>query len=789
MNSLTMASLLFTLASTAVYAAPPRLPTGVLPDGLGVNIHFTDPRPGEMEVLHDGGFTWIRMDFDWNQIEYEAGKYRFDAYDRLMAALEAQHMRPIFILDYVHRLYDDAQSPHSDAAIAAFARFAAASARHYKGRGILWEMYNEPNIFPFWRPKPNVADYVRLATAVGKAIREAAPGEAYIGPAVSGFDWAFLEACFKGGLLEYWDAVSVHPYRQSAPETAIPDYARLRAMIRAHSPRGRRIPIISGEWGYSSVWSGMSPEAQGRMLARQWLTNVAEDVVLSIWYDWHDDGPDPKEPEHHFGTVLHPYHEAKTPVYDPKPAYLAARTLTRELRGYRFNKRLICGPSSNHVLLFIKGADVKIVAWTSSPAPIDCVIPASPGSLNPVDHLGNPLAPMKAEAGSGLRIRLTDAPVYLHPVSSNAILSVAASWERLPLDLWLPFRAKARVQARLRNSSGKAVSVRSLNGSENLAKHEQTTIAADVPLERSDIPEIARLEVRIEGSAPLVQETRIYVTDPIGAELSPPFGGRMTIRLWTPAEGAFSGTMVLRLGDPAVERKIPVHLGRGKSSDTFTVPIERTGPAFPVRGELRDDHGRKVRDLGSWRFVDVLSALSAPVSRLPHGIRLVPDGDPKVASTQSIASADPADGPAAKGLQSVRLRYKFDRGWKFLRIVADDDLLTPLAGKPDSLGMWLYGDGSGNIPRMRFADSSGQAWQPDGDPITWNGWKWITFRLDGSRSGHWGGPNDGALRPPLRWDTLFLLDSAGGSPTSGEVYIAGFTLIYKQEDTQLGSRF
>ena len=44
-------------------------------------------------------------------------------------------------------------------------------------------MYNEPNI-GFWKPKPDVKQYVKLALAVGKALREAEPGELYIGPAV-----------------------------------------------------------------------------------------------------------------------------------------------------------------------------------------------------------------------------------------------------------------------------------------------------------------------------------------------------------------------------------------------------------------------------------------------------------------------------------------------------------------------------------------------------------------------------------------------------------------------------
>lgn len=36
-----------------------------------------------------------------------------------------------------------------------FAHWAAAAAQHFRGRGILWEMYNEPNI-RFWRPEPKV---------------------------------------------------------------------------------------------------------------------------------------------------------------------------------------------------------------------------------------------------------------------------------------------------------------------------------------------------------------------------------------------------------------------------------------------------------------------------------------------------------------------------------------------------------------------------------------------------------------------------------------------------------
>src|SRR5437763_4894846 len=131
--------------------APSALPSMTIPDGLGVNIHFTDPKPGEMKMLAAGGFTWVRMDFSWEGAEHHKGEYDFAPYDRLMKALGDHHVRPVFILDYKNKLYDDGLSPHTDEGRAAFAKWAAAAAVYFKNSGVIWEMYNEPNI-GFWKP-------------------------------------------------------------------------------------------------------------------------------------------------------------------------------------------------------------------------------------------------------------------------------------------------------------------------------------------------------------------------------------------------------------------------------------------------------------------------------------------------------------------------------------------------------------------------------------------------------------------------------------------------------------
>ena len=150
---------------------------------------------------------------------------------------------------------------------------------------------------------------------------------------------------------------------------------------------------------------------QGKLLARAWLTNLANGVSLSIWYDWRDDGEDPNEAEHHFGTVSHRYYEAREPVFDPKPAYLAAKTLSTFFKGYRFERQLSVG-AENYVLVFRKGNETRFAAWTTARSTRGVTIPITPGRYESVGHSGRVQGMVNADS-NGLKINLTTAPVYL----------------------------------------------------------------------------------------------------------------------------------------------------------------------------------------------------------------------------------------------------------------------------------------------------------------------------------------------------------------------------------------
>jgi hypothetical protein len=383
-------------------------------DGLGVNIHFTDPRPGEIKMIADAGFRWVRMDFKWDAIERERGRYNFSSYDRLLAALDAYQLHAMLILDYGNPLYDNGAPPRNEITRMAFTRWATAAAKHFAGRGVVWEVYNEPNLATFW-PAPNVGEYVALALSVGRAFHATAPQEKLIGPATSGIDLSFLEACFQAGLLDYWSAVSVHPYRRSDPETVASDYCRLRKMIEAYrsqSGSNAMIPIISSEWGYSSVWRGLNEEKQAEMFAREMLTNVANGIPISIWYDWRDDGVDPNEAEHHFGLARNADRSGRDQADQPKPGFLAANTLSDYFRGYAYQKRLPIGSNDDYVLVFAKGGTTRVTVWTTSASPHRVLIPLGAGAFTVTKHTGQSDGSISA-GPKGPEIEISGAPLYL----------------------------------------------------------------------------------------------------------------------------------------------------------------------------------------------------------------------------------------------------------------------------------------------------------------------------------------------------------------------------------------
>lgn len=342
----------------------------------GVNIHFTTGHEKDLDMIAAAGFKFIRTDFVWQDIEHSKGIYDWSAYDELTDNLKKRGLSAIYILDYSNSLYEheaEAKDPSSGVlhreiaapfhpeSVAAFAHWAAESADHFRQSDIIWEIWNEPNVVPYWMPAADVAGYSTLASATCKQVRAVVPNSVIIGPATSQIPFPFIESFLESGILEYIDAVSVHPYRDYSrpPESVIADYGKIKELIKKYKPQGKKtISIINSEWGYASATKGLTVETQAEYIVRMQLANVLAGIPVSIWYDWKNDGTDPGNFEHNCGTV--------TADLEPKLAYFAIKTMNDQLKGYTLSKRLATKSENDYLLLFSNSRDeYRIAAWTS----------------------------------------------------------------------------------------------------------------------------------------------------------------------------------------------------------------------------------------------------------------------------------------------------------------------------------------------------------------------------------------------------------------------------------------
>ena len=481
----------------------------------------------------------------------------------------------------------------------------------------------------------------------------------------------------------------------------------MRRLIREYAPKGKAIPLVSSEWGYTTV--SVTEEQQGQYLARQWLSNLAEGVRLSIWYDWHDDGLDPKDGEHHFGTVHNDY--------APKPAFEAAQRLTRALSGYRFVKRLTLASDRDYLLLFAHGTSVKLAFWTTGD-----------------DH--------SVTLSGGRPLLLTGSPQY-EEASGDPALRAAASWSVGAGD-WLYAAGQTPTLTMTyhntdtrRHSAQMLVSVTTPgNAPKSVASRDDTAAPGGMRRWEVSAPGRARVPVQMQVRLvldgvrqPYSQEVTFTPTDPLALSVAPLTDHSVQAHLANPAGTPFSGTVSL------ASAARPVHLAAGQTGLDVTLPGDPRGGSGCL---LRDTRGRLVAQSPALRFAAYPSS--------PSGLRAVLDGDAKVPSTVYL---DPTSAPPGGGF-AVRVQYQFAPGWSFARVVEGQPV--PLPGRPLGLGLWVYGDGSGNLARMRFRDATGQTLQVNGLPIDWRGWRFVSFRLvpppgESADLGHWGGANDG--KPPL----------------------------------------
>lgn len=409
---------------------PPPL---TVPLGLGVDVYFPELPPAkELSLIHDGGFRWIRTFMKWKDVENTKGVYDFSFYDKLFNRMNNNGIQPYIIVAAKNDLYKG--SPLSDKGQQGYIAFAQAIATHYKGQRIVWEMMNEPNTGNFWEnDKPlDPVVYGKLVAAASKAMRQADPNIIIVGPTVNGSEGGlkYLDTVLQQGPAQYWNAISVHPYRNTPEEivTGLPGgnsrssntYDAYRGVIQKYAPS---LSVMAGEVGWSTDkdaprtpvnrYTNFTDEA--KYIAREYLVNLMAGVSVTNWFNWKDNN----QASDHADQQWKLYHGIMKEDLTPKPAYTAIQTLTQQLDGFTFARRILMAitasgtnTSEDYVLMFTKDSETKFVVWTSG-ATHTAQVPIGDGCYQSTDYMGKVAVPYVAAQQGAVKLSVTDSPQYL----------------------------------------------------------------------------------------------------------------------------------------------------------------------------------------------------------------------------------------------------------------------------------------------------------------------------------------------------------------------------------------
>ena len=218
------------------------------------------------------GVTVVRQAFDWTLLEPAPGEFNPYGYNDFVRELAREGIRvlPVLVNPPPHRSTAPAAGPergnYPPRNYEEFGDFAASLARQYGPGGDFWaaepslprlpirswQVWNEPSLPVYWRPRPDAAEYARLLGVTGTAIRRVDPGAEIVSAGIPesrlGVPFnEYVNDMFDAGAGETIDALAIHPYARDAEET-LSAVEGTRALLRR---RGYDTPIWVTEIGWA----------------------------------------------------------------------------------------------------------------------------------------------------------------------------------------------------------------------------------------------------------------------------------------------------------------------------------------------------------------------------------------------------------------------------------------------------------------------------------------------------------------------------------------------------------
>ncbi len=176
------------------------------------------------------GITRLNTDC-WDELEPSRGKFTWDKLDRIVDLLRANDIDILFTVP-ISAKWNASGGPvrvnNFDIGTTHFPAkdprdiedFCFALASHFKGRIKYYEAWNEPDLFIFWKGKPDVNEYIEVLKRMYTGLKRADPDcKVLVGGIAYALDDSFMKGLWKNGAFDYFDIFSIHIYTKSMWDT------------------------------------------------------------------------------------------------------------------------------------------------------------------------------------------------------------------------------------------------------------------------------------------------------------------------------------------------------------------------------------------------------------------------------------------------------------------------------------------------------------------------------------------------------------------------------------------
>ncbi len=216
-----------TTADSLPEKMPPSPEMNTLGFAYGIQGHALDEDHGSLVLagIRDLGFTWLKQQVRWEEMEPQRGNRRWEDMDRLLAAADQHEVQVLFS---VVGAPSWARGTAADLNVAGpptdnedFAAYLGALARRYCGSLDAIEVWEEQNLYYNWgNLNLSAESYMQMLAAASVSIREACPSIRIISGAlrptgdisnITMDDFGYMEQMLASGLADLVDGIGAYP--------------------------------------------------------------------------------------------------------------------------------------------------------------------------------------------------------------------------------------------------------------------------------------------------------------------------------------------------------------------------------------------------------------------------------------------------------------------------------------------------------------------------------------------------------------------------------------------------